>query len=400
MSFGQGLTLPILRGQHPLMNLDSLLAAALDAGGIAGAVALIGNRDGLRDAAAVGLADPAQGRAMALDTIFQLASMTKAVTSVAALQLVERGMLNLDTPIGGLLPALAEAQVLDGFDAQGAPQLRAPARPITLRHLLTHTSGLGYPFMNADMAQSYGVGGMPAPGSLASITAPLLFDPGSGWEYGVSTDWVGLAVEAASGQRLGAYFAEHILGPLGMVDTAFALTPGQTARRAALLSRRDDGGFDPLPIEIGGGDMAEFEAGGAGLLGSAPDYLRFTRMILNHGSLDGVQILRPESVAAMAQNQVAPLRAGAMGSIVPALAHPFDTFPEMHTGWGLGFLINPETGPNGRAAGSLAWAGIANSYYWIDPASDVTAVVMMQFLPFGDPGALAVLAAVERAAYR
>jgi methyl acetate hydrolase len=193
--------------------------------------------------------------------------------------------------------------------------------------------------------------------------------------------------------------AEAILAPLGMTDTGFRLSDAQMARRAALLSRGEDGALTPFPVEMNGGPDAEFDSGGGGLMSSGPDYLRFARMILNGGSLDGVTILKPETITEMRRNQIGPLRAGKMDSVMPMFSHPYDGFPGMHTGWGLGFLINPESGPNGRAPGSLAWAGIANSYYWIDPASDITGVLMMQLLPFGDPEALALYAAFERAVY-
>jgi methyl acetate hydrolase len=388
-----------LLAQAANMTIQTILDRAIESGTIAGATAFVGNRSGMISGHAAGIADPATGAPMTLDTIFQIASMTKAITSVAAMQLVEQGRLSLEAPIGALLPALANPQVITGFADSGAVMLRPAARPITLRHLLTHSSGLGYVFMSADMLRSYGAS-PPTPGSIASVTAPLLFDPGERWEYGVSTDWVGFAIEAASGQSLGQYMAEHILNPLGMNDTGFTLSDAQMARRAAMLSRGEDEAFTPFPVEMGGGPDAEFEGGGGGLMSSGPDYLRFVRMILNGGSLDGVTILKPETIAEMSHNQIGPLRAGRMDSIMPAFSHPYDGFPEMHTGWGLGFLINPKRGPNGRAAGSLAWAGIANSFYWIDPASDITGVLMMQFLPFGDPHALALYAEFEAAVYQ
>jgi CubicO group peptidase (beta-lactamase class C family) len=380
-----------------MMTLEQTLQAATDSGKITGAVAMIGNRDGVIQTAAAGIADAATGTAMHADTIFQIASMTKALASVAAMQLAERGALTLDDPIGTWVPELADVQVLTGFGADGAPMLRVPAAPITLRHLLTHTSGLGYSFMSADMARAQG---QVAPGSIASITSPLLFDPGTRWEYGVSTDWVGRAVEAASGQTLGAYMAENIFEPLGMTDTGFSVSPQNAPRRAALQMRADGGGFVPFPIEIGGGEAAEFHSGGGGLYSTAGDYMRFLRMLLCGGKLDGHEILTPESVAQMSRNQIGALRAGRMDSIVPQFSGTFDSFPGMDTKWGLGFLINPEHGPNGRAPGSLAWAGIANTYYWIDPQSGIAGLVMMQFLPFGDDHALDLFAAVERAAYK
>ena len=380
------------------MDLQAVLDGLVATHGVPGAVAMVGDGNGVRAAAASGMRDPATGAPMALDTIFQIASMTKAIASVAALQLVERGALALDAPIGGVLPGLADPMVIDGFDGD-LPRLRPARRPITVRHLLTHTSGLGYDFVQADLLRARGPGGPPPASALAWLDAPLLFDPGDGWEYGMSTDWLGLAVEAASGERLDAYLANHITEPLGMADTRFALDAVRTARQAALQARTPDGGFAPLAVEIGGGDTAEFLSGGGGLKSTAADYMRFLRMILNGGSLDGATILAPDTVTEMGRNQIGGHRAGAMATTMPAFSHPIDVFPGMATGWGLGFLINPESGPHGRAAGSLAWAGIANSYYWIDPASDVAAVLMMQFMPFGDPAAQAVYAGFERAVY-
>ncbi|MFZ4688929.1 MAG: serine hydrolase domain-containing protein [Polymorphobacter sp.] len=380
------------------MMLERVLADAIVAAGIPGAVAMLGDRDGVRAAAVAG--HRGDGGTMSLDTLFQLASMTKAVVSVAAMQLVAAGKLSLDAPIGEILPDLAALQVIAGFAEDGSVQLRPPVRPITLRHLLTHTSGFGYDFVQADMARARGPAGPPAAGTMASLRQPLLFDPGDDWAYGVSTDWVGLAVEAASGQRLDAYVAAHITGPLGMIDTGFVAPEGSEARRAVNMARVEDGTLVPFPINIGGGISGEFIAGGAGLWGTAADYMRFVRMLANGGSLDGVTILPPETVAEMARNQIGALRAGRMTTTMPALSLEVDWFPDMTPGWGLGFLINPETGPAGRPAGSLAWAGICNTFFVVDPASGRCGVLLMQLLPFADPGALAVLAAFEEALFR
>ena len=371
--------------------------AALAAHGIAGAVAMTGNRADTIATHVVG--HNGAGIPLAADSIFQLASMTKAIVSVAAMQLVDTGKLGLDAPIGDLLPDLADTRVITGFAADGSVETRPAIRPMTLRHLLTHTSGLGYDFVHADMARARGPAGPPPPGTMAALRTPLLFDPGDGWAYGIGTDWVGLAVEAASGQRLDAYVAEHITGPLGMVDTVFGIGNGDPARHVANMARGADGALVPYPINIGGG-AGEFLSGGGGMIGTAGDYLRFVRMLLNGGSLDGVTILAPETVAEMARNQIGRLRAGAMETTMPSLSARVEWFPEMIAGWGLGFLINPEPGPDGRAANSLAWAGICNTFYWIDPASDVAAVLLMQFLPFADPGALAALSAFERDVYK
>lgn len=380
------------------MTMDSAVAGAIAEGGIIGAVAMVGGSEGVRYGAAFGQSDAQCGAAMAVDSVFQLASMTKAITSVAVMQLVERGRLRLDEPVGALLPGLAAPQILTGFDAAGAPMLRPARKAITLRHLLTHTAGLGYDFVHADLGRSRPAA--PAPGSLASICGPLLYEPGEDWEYSVATDWLGLAVEAASGLRLDAYIAAEITGPLGMTDTVFDLDSERKARLAMLYARTADGGMRPYPISIGGGTGGEFVSGGGGICGTAGDYMRFLRMLLCGGMLDGQRILAPETVAEMSRNQIGDLRAGAMASAVPAFSHVIDVFPAQHSKWGLGFLINPETGPNGRAPGSLAWAGIANTYYWIDPVNDIAGVLLMQFLPFGDPAALQVYAAFEREVYR
>lgn len=375
-----------------LMN-EAQLESAFAASGLAGAVTMILDADGVRYARAFG-ATAADGPPMAEDTLFQIASMTKALVSVGAMQLVEQGRLSLDAPIGDVLPELADPQVLTGFDAAGQPQTRSAAGPLTLRHLLTHTSGFGYAFIHPEVLQYYGAVGMPQAGSLDTIRMPLMFDPGTRWEYGVSTDWVGWAIEAVTGMRLGEYLGAHVFAPLGMHDTAFrdALPDGA----AKVHARTPDGALQVVPVFLGGG---EFDMGGGGLTSTAPDYARFLRMMLRGGELDGARVLRAETVAEMGRNQVGPLRAGYMGTAMPDMASPFDTFPDQHTGWGLGFLINPEPGPNGRSPGSLAWAGIFNSYYWIDPVKGVAGVFMSQLSPFGDAGALDMYGALERMAY-
>ena len=373
---------------------DTALETAIALGKLPGAVAMLSNRDGATYARAFGMADATTGRTMAVDTPFQIASMTKAIVSAGAMQLVERSALSLDAPIGDMLPDLANSLVLTGFDADGTPELRAASRPITLRHLLTHTSGLGYAFVQPEILRFFQTTGMPAPGSRGGITMPLLFDPGERWEYSVATDWIGLAIEAATGASLGAYLTETMFQPLGMNATGFLRALPDDAARVHV--RTPEGGLGTNPMYLGGG---EFDSGGGGLVSTAPDYTRFIRMILRGGELDGKRVLAPGTVAEMSRNQVAPLKAGAVGTSMPELATAFDPFPEQHSGWGLGFLINPDQGRDGRAAGSLSWAGIFNSYYWIDPKADVAGVFMAQIAPFADPGVLAAYAAMERMAY-
>lgn len=380
-------------------RLDTLLRRAAEAGDVRGVAVAVGTRDRVVYTGAAGTRD-AEGRLpMTADTVAWIASMTKAITTVAALQMVEQGRLALDAPIGEILPALAQPHVLEGFDENGTPRLRPARRPITLRHLLTHTSGHSYDMWNADMGRYMEGAGVPGAVSCqrAALATPLIADPGDRWEYGIGIDWAGQAVEAASGQRLDAYLRDHVLGPLGMADTAFRIGSSQRERLAAMHARQPDGSLMPIPFEVE--QEPEFHMGGGGLYGTAPDYLCFTRMILGSGSLGGARLLRPETVAAMARDQIHPLRVRPMVSAKPAVTNDAEFFPGQDKGWTLGFVRNTQAIPGRRSAGSLAWAGLANSYYWIDPAHDVAGVLVTQVLPFADARVLGLLDRVEAAVY-
>jgi CubicO group peptidase (beta-lactamase class C family) len=313
--------------------------------------------------------------------------------------LVERGALSLDSPIAAVLPALARPQVLEGFGADGLPLLRAARTPITLRRLLSHTAGYGYNLWSASLQRCVTTCGMPRiPDSWeAAARVPLLADPGTVWNYGINTDIVGKAVEVASGRTLAEYLAAQVLEPLGMSDTTFELSAEQRSRLAGMHLRAADGTLSPLRWPVGEGQG--FAGGGGGLCGTARDYGRFLRMVLNGGQLDGVRLLRDETVAEMGRNQIGGLAAGRLVSAVPERSNDVDLFPGIPQKWGLGFLINTEPGPNGRRAFSLAWGGLANCYYWIDPARGVGGVLLMQVLPFGDPAALRLFGAFERGVY-
>lgn len=373
---------------------DRELEAAIASGKVPGAVTLVTDSENTLYSRAFGHSDAVAGTPMREDTVFQIASMTKAITTTAALQLVEQGRLSLDAPIGDVLPELAEPRVFAGWGEAGAIQTRPAARPITLRHLLTHTSGLGYSFMNADLLRHAAASGH-APNSRASFNLPLLFDPGERWEYGVGTDWTGLAVEAVSGQRLGDYLAEHVTGPLGMRATRFRPAAEMPEDAAKIHARLPDGGFAHVPMVLGEGEV---QSGGGGLSSTAHDYARFLRMILRGGELEGARILTPETVAMMGRNDMPPqIRAGLMTTAFPDMAPEYDALPDQHTGWTVGgFLWNPEPGPAGRSPGSLHWAGIFNCYYWIDPTRDRAGLIMAQVSPFADSGVLGAFAALER----
>jgi CubicO group peptidase (beta-lactamase class C family) len=307
--------------------------------------------------------------------------MTKPVTSIAAMQLVEQGKLSLDAPIGDLLPELQNPQIIEGG------KFRPAAKKITLRHLLTHTAGFSYPYASAEYIAAIAAHpNPPRPGTRAAINAPLLFEPGERWEYGFSTDWAGLAVEAASGETLDVYFENHIFAPLGMNNTSFNPATAQ----AAIHRRRPDDSLvvcpSPLPKDL------EFCPGGSGLYSTLNDYLKFLRMFLSKGA----GIVSPATIAAMSVNQIGSVRAGYMPS---ADGPGIDANPGMDSKFGLGFLIYPQTGPFGRSAGSLTWSGMANTYFWIDPAKTVAGVILMQILPSGDPGALKTFFGFEQAVY-
>lgn len=359
-----------------------------------GIVTLSGNAGGISALDATGLRTIETDTAMTPDTLFQIASMTKAITSVAALRLVEQGKLSLHDPIRDVLPELADLRVLTGFGDDGKPAYAPASTPVTLAHLLTHTAGFGYEFMSAELNAALGED-RGAPGTLASLNTPLLFEPGTRWEYGINTDWAGRAVEAASGKTLGAAIEELVTGPLGMADTTFSPSDEQRARGSSLYVRNDEGALMPMPLDFSGGKNAEFEPGGAGLWSSAEDYFRFLQLILNNGLHKGERLLSEETMRLLTTNQIGNLRAGAMGSIMPMMALPYDPFPGMDCGWSMAFLINKETGPYGRSAGSLAWAGIANCHYFIDLVRGRAGVLLMQLMPFGDPEALEAFRAFE-----
>jgi methyl acetate hydrolase len=380
-------------------HIDQFLRAAISRGDVPGVVAMAATRDGPIYQGAFGRRALPDGAAMTADTVFWIASMTKAITSTAAMLLVEEGKLSLDGPIAGVLPELASPQVLEGFDAAGEPVLRPARRPITLRQLITHTAGFGYAIWNPDLARYTETRGIPDIRSCenAALTLPLTFDPGDKWDYGINIDWVGKAVEQVSGQRLGEYFTERLFTPIGMQDTAFKLTPERRARLVGMHARGEDGALAPIPFEVP--QEPEFEMGGGGLYSTAADYLAFQRIFLNQGRANGRQVLQPETVRMMSHNAIGDLHVRQLKTAAPALSHDAEFFPGMVKKWGLGFMISTAQVPGGRSPGSLAWAGLGNTYFWIDPAKGVAGVILMQLLPFADPEALSLLEGFEKAVY-
>jgi len=383
-----------------LVNLDRILRQAVESKAMPGVVAVAATDTEVLYEGAFGKRDLGKPAPMTLDSVVWIASMTKAITATAAMQLVERGKLSLERPASEMVPGLAAAKVLEGFDAAGKPRLRAPKRPITLRHLLTHTAGFGYEIWDPAIARYQTATGTPGITTCtnAALTTPLMFDPGDRWEYGISIDWAGKMVEAVSGQRLDRYFQENIFGPLGMKDTSFTISPSQRARLASVHQRGGDGALAPIEFEIP--QQPEFHMGGGGLYGTATDYLAFTQMILRGGGVKGAQLLRPETVALMSQNHIGALEVGEFRSAIPALSNDIELLPGISLKWGLSFLINAQQLPTGRSAGSLAWAGLANTYFWIDRTRRVSGVFLSQVFPFYDHTTIDLLGKFETEVYR
>jgi len=380
-------------------QIDQLLRQKSDAREIPGVVAMAASGKEVIYQGAFGKRDLSKDDAMTTDTVFWIASMTKAITAAGAMQLVEQGKLSLDAPIGQLLPDLASPQVLEGFDEKGEPKLRPATKPITLRHLMTHTAGFCYNLWNGDMVRYLEKTGLPGITTCKNdaLKTPLSSDPGTRWEYGINIDFIGKAVEAASGRRLDAYLRDQLFAPLGMNDTGFRITDSQRKRLVGMHARGSDGSLVPIPFELE--QDPEFHMGGGGLYSVAGDYIKFTQMILNKGRGNGNQVLKPETIALMGQNHMGELNMTKMVSALPELTNDVDLYPDIVKKWGLSFLINTAKTPEGRTAGSLAWAGLANTYFWIDPSRDITGVILMQLLPFGDGKCLETFAGFERGVY-
>jgi methyl acetate hydrolase len=379
--------------------LDAILTNAVAEGTVPGIAAVIFNLDAPLSS---GVAVPVRAGGAPVDasTMFRYASCTKAIASVAALQLVEQGRMSLDDEVASLFPEFGKLQVLDGFDGD-TPILRPPARSPLVRELLTHTSGLTYFFTNPEVARFHQLTGTVdvLTGQKAALTdVPLARDPGIIWDYGTNTDWLGLLVEHISGQSLDAYFAEHILGPLGMDDVTFAPTAEQRARLMPVYARTPDGGLAETPLELS--PEPEWWSGGHGLYGTADAYGRFIRALLRGGELDGKRILSEESVALAFSDQLqgVPMPTEGIVSTVPELLNDVPPFPFAES-WGLGFHLVMEDVPGARRAGTGDWAGIFNLYYWVDRSSGVGGMILTQVLPFFDAGVVNTSMMIEGTVY-
>ncbi len=379
--------------------IDVALSKGVANGTVAGAVGMVANQNGLLYQGSFGRRDQARNTGMSLDTVFWLLSMTKAITATACMQLVEQGKLNLDQRMSDVLPELGSPKVLEGFDAQGQPRLRPAKREVTLRHLLTHTSGYTYANWSDQLSQYEKITGMAdvAYSKNGALLAPLEFDPGERWQYGIGMDIVGKMIEAVTDQSLEVYFRENILVPLGMTSTGFLISSEQRRRAATTYSRQADGSLKAMTFEMS--QRPEFFSGGGGLFGTPRDYMAFLQMLVRDGTFNGVRVLKPETVAAMRQNQIGELNVNPLKSSAAEWSSDANLFPGIDQKWGFSFDINTRPGVNGRSAGSYTWAGLLNCYFWVDPVKKVTGALFSQLLPFYDARAVELYGAFERSVY-
>lgn len=378
------------------MTLQSVLDRAVAADDVPFAVGMTANAAGVTWEGAAGEAAP--GLRAAPDTVFRIFSMTKAVGSTAAMILIDRGEMDFDTPVEEVLPEFAEVKVLDGWDGD-TPRLRAPKVKATARHLATHTSGLEYEFWNAAPGTYMAKTGHPTilSGTRASLMYPMLSDPGTRWGYGIGIDWLGRMVEAVSGKRIDAFLKDEVFGPLGMDDTDVEVAPHMAPRLAAVKARGEDGAF--ADFALAPPSNPEVYGMGHCLYSTPRDYIRFLRMFLGRGALEGTRVLSEAGVDRMLANHMGPLTFQKMLTVAPPVTADFDPFPGTVKTHSFGFLRNEADIPGMRNAGSQSWAGVLNTHYWFDPAADLAAVIMTQTLPFVEPRFMRTYEAFERAAY-
>jgi methyl acetate hydrolase len=377
--------------------IDQVLRDAVESGGVPHVAAIAADRDGVIYQGAAGPRAAGEDDPVSTDTLFRIMSMTKMPCTVAALQLVEQGRLDLDAPVAEYCPEFAALQVLTGFDGD-APVLRPPARPATVRNLVTHTSGLGYWFWSERLARWEQVTGVPnvVAGSRASFTAPLLADPGETFSYGINTDWLGKVVEAVGGVGLDVAIKEGITGPLRMTQTTFLMDDGQRPGASPVHVKGEDGRWVSIGEVLN--QAPDYWAGGHGLYGPPSDYIRFEQALLRGGELDGARILQPATVDAAFANQIGDLDFPAdIPTADPGSSCRFTAGPGYK--WGYGLLLNTADVPGMRRAWSGAWAGLCNTQFWIDRTAGVCASVYSNFLPFVTPEAVALYNDFERALY-
>jgi CubicO group peptidase (beta-lactamase class C family) len=387
-----------MKGVVKLSDFEMTATRVVDARKAPGVVAMVADQGSILYSWATGFADIGKQQKLRVDDVFFIASMTKIVTAVACVQLVEQGRVGLEDDASAIVPKMV-AKVLTGFDAKGEPVLREPKRKVTVRHLLTHTSGQTTDLWNPDTIRYIEVMKLPpVPGcNPKAFMTPLVFDPGEGWEYGVGSDWVGQIVEKVSGERLADYFKKHVFDPIGMTETSFILSPAQRKKLVPVQIRQPDGSFQLSGFEVS--QTPEMYMGGAGLYGTVPDYVRFLQVFLNDGRGAHGQVLKPETVRLFTANHTGDVEWPGMKSAIPAMTADVQLLPGTPKRWSLGALRNEADVPGRRRAGSQFWAGLSNTYFWVDPASKLCGVTASAYFPFADPPALEMFDALERGAY-
>jgi len=380
-----------------MSELDKVIGEAVSNRSAPFLVAMTGNAAGMTWSGAAGERSP--GQAATVDTVFRIFSMTKAIGSTAAMILIDRGKLSPDATVESILPEFGELKVLEGFGPDG-PKLRAPRTKATIRHLATHTSGLVYEFWNPDVPRYMEATGLRSvlSGLLASLKYPLQFEPGERWDYGPGIDWLGQVVEKVDGRRIDRFCREEIFDPLQMPDTRFEVEAHMVPRLAAVSMRGEDGKF--ADYALAPPSHPEFYGMGHALYSTAPDYMRFLRMVLNKGALDGARILSEAGIASMLANQIGSTPIPCLKTAVPAITADAEFFPGRRKSHSLAFMRFEEDVPGMRQAGSQGWAGVLNSHFWFDPKADVAGLLMTQSLPFVEPRFMSAYEAFERAAYR
>lgn len=321
--------------------------------------------------------------------------MTKPVTSIAALQLVEAGRLDLDAPVSAYCPEFADIRVLGDVDGEGGTAA-VPSTPVTVRHLLTHTSGFGYWFFDARLRRWHQTTGAPNvnSGRREALRAPLLSEPGTAFRYGINTDWLGQVIEAVTGSGLDVVIGESVTGPLGMYDTSFR-APGPDSALVSVQTMSDDGGWERIGF---GEEPPAYCSGGQGLYSTPLDYVRFQRLLLSDGSFEGERLLEAATLEAAFSNQIGDLDFPELISSAEA-STACDFAAGSGFKFGFGFLLNQEDVPGHRGAGSGAWAGLLNTQFWVDRDRGITGALYSQFLPFAQPAALDLYDRFEVAAY-
>jgi len=374
----------------PQAALDDFLRGRVAAGDVPAVVAMVVDRHSTTYAGAFGKQNVAQNRDLRLDAIFRIASMTKPVTSLAAMMLYEEGRLSFDDPVTKFLPELANRRVMTTWHAaDNTYESRSPKRVITVRDLLTHTSGIGYPFADARLAKLSAAG-------TAEADLPLLHDPGERFTYGPSTALVGRIVEKIAGEPLDQFFRSRIFDPLEMADTFFVLPPDKRDRVVTVHARAADGSLVERPNPA---ELRSDARGDGGLFSTAADYSRFMQLFLNGGRTRSGRLVKEQTLRTMTSNQIGALVVREQPSALPAVARPFPIGAGKDK-FGFGFQIEaPPAAPGMRSVDSLSWGGIDNTHFWIDPRESIAAVVLMQLLPYYDDRALAVLRGFERTVY-